>query len=402
MNKISITVVKFRTNVGQIKPILPSPLSNHNNKWNFEHYDEKKSYKPPDLIMLDFDRNTGSFFKFCKMLRRRWGFTPFLLCSTGERRNVATKIADWTISYAPNSRSNYYQPVVFNDFLPMLQKGINHRISDSRSDNNNLPASKESYKLQKEYITNPKNRFCNFIYRHYEKKYPGTIKRVELCRMLANYKNVDCAGDILNNTDELRQMEEKNISNKSLHPVAIPLSPLRIFMSHYKFNIAFENESYPYYTTEKLWNSFIVGSIPIYWGCPQVTQFFNPKAFINCHDYNTFDEVIAKVKEIDNNPELYQEYLNAPPILPSSLYHKLNHDYSNKNLNKIIQMIIERKKIHTNQKNNDWLIKELKILQLRLQNINLEYRQLEFMIKKFLIIFFRKIRLPKRVWKAKI
>lgn len=59
-------------------------------------------------------------------------------------------------------------------------------------------------------------------------------------------------------------------------------------------------------------HALITDTIPIYWGNPLASLDFNPKAFINCHDYSSFDEVIELVKEIDRNDTLYKEYLNQP------------------------------------------------------------------------------------------
>ena len=62
----------------------------------------------------------------------------------------------------------------------------------------------------------------------------------------------------------------------------------------------------------------MAGAIPIYWGDRKVTDQINPAAFINCHDFANFDEVVAHVIEVDNDPNLYQSYVNAPLLLPNS------------------------------------------------------------------------------------
>lgn len=84
------------------------------------------------------------------------------------------------------------------------------------------------------------------------------------------------------------------------------------FISNYKFTIAFENNIFRGYTTEKLYQPFQVNSIPIYSGNPDVLEDYNPKAFINVADYKNFDEVIEKVIELDNNDELYMQMLREP------------------------------------------------------------------------------------------
>jgi len=83
-------------------------------------------------------------------------------------------------------------------------------------------------------------------------------------------------------------------------------------MSNYKFCLAFENSSYPGYTTEKLLNALIANTIPVYWGNPLVEKDFNNKAFINCHSYQDFNEAIKIVKEVDIDNYRYQSFLREP------------------------------------------------------------------------------------------
>lgn len=146
----------------------------------------------------------------------------------------------------------------------------------------------------------PKTKFCNFIYRN---KAPQA--RIDFCRMLSNYKRVDCPGEVLNNMP--------NFTNEGRRAKTW-LRDKRRFVSNYKFTIAFENESSHNWITEKIFDAFYVGSIPIYWGAPNVNEFFNPDSFINVNDFNTFDEAVEYVKEVDNNDELYQRMRNAPAI----------------------------------------------------------------------------------------
>jgi hypothetical protein len=84
------------------------------------------------------------------------------------------------------------------------------------------------------------------------------------------------------------------------------------FLSRYKFTIAFENSSYPGYTTEKIYHPMVAGSLPVYWGNPQIHREFNPKSFVNHHDFANEDEVIERIVEIDRNDGLYKKYLQEP------------------------------------------------------------------------------------------
>lgn len=86
--------------------------------------------------------------------------------------------------------------------------------------------------------------------------------------------------------------------------------------SRYKFSIAFENASYKGYTTEKLITSMQADTIPVYWGNPNVGAEFNTKSFINCHDYKSFDDVIEKIKELDNDENAYKKMFAEPWLTP--------------------------------------------------------------------------------------
>jgi len=116
------------------------------------------------------------------------------------------------------------------------------------------------------------------------------------------------------------------------------------FLRNYKFTIAFENSSHPGYTTEKILHPFVANSIPIYWGNPLVAKDFNPKSFINCHDYINFEEVIEKIIEIDTDDDLYQEYLREPVftgnveneyINEANILGRFGKIFSNKNIEQV-------------------------------------------------------------------
>jgi len=53
------------------------------------------------------------------------------------------------------------------------------------------------------------------------------------------------------------------------------------FYKQYKFVIAMENSQGDYYITEKIYNALCAGVIPVYWGSPKVSEFFNPARFIH-------------------------------------------------------------------------------------------------------------------------
>ena len=55
-----------------------------------------------------------------------------------------------------------------------------------------------------------------------------------------------------------------------------------------------------------------VGSIPIYWGSSIVTEDFNRRAFINVDNYDSLDDLVEHIREVDSNQSLYEQYINEP------------------------------------------------------------------------------------------
>ena len=137
--------------------------------------------------------------------------------------------------------------------------------------------------------------FCNFIYSH------PNEPRDSFFRLLSQYKRVDSSGRYLNNTGT-----QSTRWNEDWEVLSVKMK------AGYKFSIAMENASSKGYTTEKIITSLQAHTVPIYWGDPAVADFINPKAFINCNDYSSFDEVVERVKEIDSNDELWLDMVTQP------------------------------------------------------------------------------------------
>lgn len=148
--------------------------------------------------------------------------------------------------------------------------------------------------LEKEY--DQKKMFCSFVQAN-----PNQEVRNMFFQYLNERKRVDSAGPHLNNTGYV--LPRQGVHHKI------------DFLKTRKFNIAFENGSYPGYVTEKILNAFYANTIPIYWGSPTVGNEFNTKAFINCHDYETFDDIWDVVRELDLNKNKYLDMLSQPAFV---------------------------------------------------------------------------------------
>lgn len=137
-----------------------------------------------------------------------------------------------------------------------------------------------------------KRKFCNFVVSN-----GNCDKRNSFFTKLSKYRKVDSGGRFMNN-------------------VGGPVQNKRQFQSEYKFTISFENNAYrpehPGYTTEKIMEPMTVNSMPIYWGNPLIGKEFNTKSFVNYYDFNSEDDLIGYIIELDKNDDKYLDKLNQP------------------------------------------------------------------------------------------
>lgn len=162
-----------------------------------------------------------------------------------------------------------------------------------------------------------KKKFCCMVVSN-----PNCKERNDFFHALSKYKEVDSGGRFLNNT-------------------GFPVENKMEFIKDYKFVIAFENSSFPGYTTEKLIEPLLVNSIPIYWGNPVVGKDFNTESFINIEDASQFDAAINKVIELDNDDEKYLAMLNEPCFVNN----KIPDEFSNESIQQFFDYIIQDSKI---------------------------------------------------------
>ena len=159
------------------------------------------------------------------------------------------------------------------------------------------------FNIRKKILKNPiRKKFCIAVISNNRGHF-----RNKFITELSKYKRVDMGGKYNNNIG-------KKVKNKIK------------YLLKYKFSIAMENSEADGYTSEKIYESFISGTIPIYFGNYMIDELFNPKSFILIKSEKDLFEKIEYIKKIDNNDELYIR------TLKESKY--INNDKIDKQLNK--------------------------------------------------------------------
>ena len=94
----------------------------------------------------------------------------------------------------------------------------------------------------------------------------------------------------------------------------------------YKFSIVIENCKRDYWFTEKLIDCLRTGTVPIYWGCPSIGDFFDVRGFIIFDNLNELGDILKNLTEEDYNIRLKyikeNFMLSENFILPDDIIYK--------------------------------------------------------------------------------
>jgi hypothetical protein len=90
-------------------------------------------------------------------------------------------------------------------------------------------------------------------------------------------------------------------------------------LHNYAFSLAIENNisKNDYYFTEKLVECIITGTIPIYYGCPNIGEFFDLRGIITFDTQEELDHILDNLNEEQYNSMLEYAKINYEKALKS-------------------------------------------------------------------------------------
>ncbi len=123
-------------------------------------------------------------------------------------------------------------------------------------------------------------------------QFEGARTRTRMFHRLSLYKKVLSGGKHLNN-------------------VGGPVPDSHEFLSQCKFTLSYENTlNYPGYVTEKPFNAWLAGTVPIYNTDPAGLVDINKKAVIYAGDFKSEEDLVDYIIKVDNDDELYCDIWN--------------------------------------------------------------------------------------------
>ena len=158
--------------------------------------------------------------------------------------------------------------------------------------------------IREEVLKAPiRTKFCaavisNGFWAHFRSRFLNELNK---------YKKIDMGGRYRNNIGG--RVKDKNK-----------------FFSSYKFSLAMENSNGDGYISEKIIESFISGTIPIYYGDYLIDEYINPRSFILIKGEKDIREKIEYIKSIDNDDEKYRSILRENVIVDKNFTKKIDNE----------------------------------------------------------------------------
>jgi hypothetical protein len=211
---------------------------------------------------------------------------------------------------SPEIHKQYYEYIEQNNKLfdivltfskILLDKGENYKF--------NVYGTTWMHKTYRNIYT--KSKLCSLILSN-KIQTSGHRLRHQLALIIEN-TNIDMYGS------RYKQLPHLKTRNFDKDHYGAGISNQKILgLKDYMFSIVIENCKEDYYFTEKLIDCFLTGTIPIYYGCPSIHNFFNINGILsfttieeclyilNTLSYKKYEELLPFIKE---NFEIAKQYI---------------------------------------------------------------------------------------------
>lgn len=160
-----------------------------------------------------------------------------------------------------------------------------------------LPLTYNYFKTEQLIKDDTKTNICSSIC---SSKYfdPGHIKRIDFLKYIESQNDPDVPLHIYGR-DNFREFKSYigKLDMKDKHLGILP----------YKYYFMCENNAEKNYVTEKIWEPIICETLVFYWGCPNISDYIDPRAYVqlNMDDFDSSFQIIKNA--ILNN--LWEERL---------------------------------------------------------------------------------------------
>lgn len=141
----------------------------------------------------------------------------------------------------------------------------------------------------------------------------GDLTKDSLVSIIASAKNTT-EGHQLRHEAVKQFRTSMDLFGKGYHSIAIKNTALEPFM----FSVVIENCREDCYFTEKIIDCFRTKTVPIYWGCPTISDYFNNDGILTFSNINELGEILETLSE--------DKYKDMAKAIEDNYYRSLDYD----------------------------------------------------------------------------
>jgi hypothetical protein len=226
-----------------------------------------------------------------------------------------------------------YSPFMGQVFVSDRTRERGHRVKW-------LPITQplDGYELsERERFTNvPKNKFMVMLRANKISNQPGELygERRDLVRYFESRDDnlFDLHGPGWNDPNHAEPVMYRNYRGFASGTVET--------YAKYKFTLGMDNSAVPGLFTYDLFSAMLAGSVPVYLGAPDITDFVPADAFVNVADFSSYDELVERLIEISENGELEEYRKRGADFLSSPQYEPFTMEYFTRSVSDAVLKIV--------------------------------------------------------------
>lgn len=270
-----------------------------------------ESKQPALLIAHLWDRDSAKFFRENKKYLRRTILTcqesPYIatkfflllpiISAKFKRSFVFSGMKRWVVGRGNYQQMFFPQPYSENDFSPkpFNEKKFSVMVAGAKS----VSSWKKDLPLKLMYGFSVREIYS---------------RRLDVARVFSRNRNIDIFG---------RGWEK--ISGIDLSCYRGLAGDKFSVIKDYKFTFCFENSIMSGNITEKIFDAIFAGSVPIYYGAPDIKQYIPSDVFIDFNDFKSPDDLLDFLVKINESD--YQKYIDAMErFIKSNGYKKFSQE----------------------------------------------------------------------------
>lgn len=172
----------------------------------------------------------------------------------------------------------------------------------------------------------------------YEKQHNKEFKVAHLCGKLLKTYGQSLRHELLARQNELKVPTKFFDVYGDRHTIEDARKGKEEVFGDVMFGVAIENTSHNGYFTEKLLDCFLLKTIPMYWGCPDVGKLFHAEGII---EFRNVDEFVEKANQLTE-----KDYMSRLSFVEENYKLALNYvEYENTIYNALVEVFTYNKLI---------------------------------------------------------